>query len=283
MHACFAACADYALQHLFVCLGCKCSDPLCASVASSGSPDHRPRHFSSEEMVPMPNHLSCREPESGKEPESGGRRKRPKSGSRRKRPKSGSRVAVEGNVEVASDFKEKPVVCMPEVLPPPNPGAGRVKSELDFSYQYKAPADRIEESFDKMSALELGCEVVEPDAIWKSTGWGFAFDLLARQIARRSESARAYVSNALISYSRFNCLPLEFVDIERVRNTSAGIEGWAYARIGDWDADAPSFMESPSATRSSEELRPTADDGTQGEHSNFKTLPDSQQTPIEIA
>ena len=107
-------------------------------------------------------------------------------------------------------------------------------------------------------------ERASPEVVVSSQGV-FCFEALAEKIAERKAMVQA-----ILNFSTFKDMPVESVTPEMVRSSSAGVFGWAKAKIED-SLNTDTTYRDTSVEGSGMELLPAAEDDKHGEDKIIKT------------
>ena len=103
----------------------------------------------------------------------------------------------------------------------------------------------------------------------------FVFDRLAVSIAERKA-----MPDAILNYSKFKRLDVDQVLPQQVKDSSAGVHGWASASIESWENESPTGPK-----RSGIDWPPATEDDRHGERDNTKTIenpPESKSQLIKL-
>lgn len=100
----------------------------------------------------------------------------------------------------------------------------------------------------------------------------FVFDRLAVSIAERKA-----MPDAILNYSKFKRLDVDQVLPQQVKDSSAGVHGWASASIESWENESPTGPK-----RSGIDWPPAAEDDRHGERDNTKTIENPPRIEISV-
>ena len=116
---------------------------------------------------------------------------------------------------------------------------------------------------DELVEAETSEQVEQIGSVWR-----FDFRDLMQIIAEK-----AMMPEAILNYSTFKCLDIDMITPEMIRESSAGVYGWASAVVEEWhDSSIRDLM------RSGMGLPPAADDDRHGEQSRIKNNQDPPES-----